>query len=113
MIIEKLFKHPTIEEWAFASLAEEEYLDFMTAFDTNTKLWLNYEATGLIKEKIDLTETVYSNILQENIDIIVGEKIVLSEGATINDLHIFPRLGYWLNRYYESTGFNEEIEIIP
>ena len=112
MIIEKVLQHPTINAWAFASLTDEEYLDFVHAFETNTKLWLDYQAAGLIKERIDITESFYSNILQEHIDVIVGEKIILSEGVTVNDLHVYPRFGYWLEEYYKSIGFSKKIEIV-
>jgi hypothetical protein len=110
MIIQRIFKRPLITDWAKTNLTPEEFVDFTNASNANNDLWDHFQEIGLF-QSITLTETRFSNILQEHIEIPIGEKSVLSEGTALNELYMFPRMSYWLGRYYQEVGA-ENVEII-
>jgi hypothetical protein len=110
MIIQKIFKRPLLNDWAKTNLTPEEFVDFTNASTANSDLWSHFKEIGLF-QNITLTETGFSNILQEHIEIPIGEKCVLSEGTALNELYVFPRMSYWLERYYQAVG-SENVEII-
>ena len=110
MIIQKFFKRPLLNDWAKTNLTPEEFVDFTNASNANNDLWDHFQELGLF-QNITLTETRFSNILQEHIEILIGVKSVLSEGTALNELYMLPRMSYWLDRYYQEVGA-ENVEII-
>jgi len=110
MIIQKFFRQPSINEWAKTNLIPEEFVDFTNAYTANIELWSHFKDLGLFQTTV-LTETAFSGVLQENIEIAIGDRTVLSEGTSMSDLYMLPRMSYWLGRYYQEVG-SENVEII-
>lgn len=98
------------EQWIQDNLSAEEQSSFEAARDANILLWNSYLTQGLITlEK--LYETVYVPEVGENIDVLIGEKLVLSAGASPSQLQIHPDLAQWMPRLPEDIfGTNIEID---
>lgn len=99
----RFYKHPTIQEWAESSLSPTELNDFQNAFQENSELWAQYTQSGLISVE-PIYETVTDSILENSINVQVGEKVVLSPGTSAADLHIAESYQYWLNRFNTAVG---------
>jgi hypothetical protein len=84
-------------EWLNNNLSAEELLDYNAALDKNSQIWGSYESQGLITLE-PIYETVYIPEINENIDVKIGEKLVLSPGVSPSQLQMHPDYAEWLNR---------------
>jgi hypothetical protein len=95
----RYYDNTSITEWANTSLTPEELVVFNQDFDENTALWATYATSGIISEPQLVYETVYVPALGIDVQVVVGEKMVLRSDTNINDLQLSPKWGHWLSRY--------------
>lgn len=100
----KYFGPNDIELWATETLSQEELNQFQTAFANNlTYLNLQRDNGKFVIE--ELYETVSSTLLNTQIDILVGEKLIFAEGSSLEtDCAPIPEYYAWIRRYYDETG---------
>ena len=83
-------------EWLNNNLGAEELLDYNAARQQNDLLWVSYVSQGLVTAET-IYETVHIPEFNENIDVKVGEKLVLAPGVNPSQLQIHPNFVNWLN----------------
>ena len=98
----RYYNEVSAQEWAEQNLTQEELVQFNLAFEENNKLWASYASNGLISV-VPITEQVNIPELNQNIDIQIGEQIVLSQGTTRDQLELAPAWKYWLDRYAQAV----------
>jgi len=91
-----------INSWANATLTSEELAQFQTAIIANDNLWQSYTAQGLYTIQ-DVYETVHSAVLESDIEVIVGQELIMSPGVTFDSLTLDASYADWLNRYNTET----------
>jgi len=94
-----------IHDWAKSTLSQDEYQSFLQAQDRNIELMNRYKLLGLVTEE-PIYATSYSQILQSNISIMVGHRVVLAPGVTVLDIPIDPEFGAWNARYSSDPKVN-------
>jgi hypothetical protein len=107
----KYYKDNDINSWANATLTPEELTQFQTAIIHNNNLWQSYISQGLYTKQ-DVYETVHSTVLESDIEIIVGEKLIMTPGVTFDSLTLDDSYVYWLNRYNTETGGDTLVPVV-
>ena len=99
----RYYKDNDINSWANATLTSEELAQFQTATTANNNLWQSYMAQGLYTIQ-GVYETVHSTVLESDIEVMVGQEIIMAAGVTFDSLALHPDYIYWLDRYDQDTG---------
>jgi len=107
----KYFKDTTVTVWAKSTLTPEEQSQFHTALTDNNNLWQSYYDRGLCSVR-DVYTTVYSTVLNSNIEMLVGQEFIPAAGVAFDDLTVAPNWVYWLTRYNVDTGGDELVPLV-
>lgn len=99
----RYLKDNNINSWANATLTAEELIQFQNAFTVNNNLWKSYLEQGLYTVQ-NVYETVHSAVLDSDIEVIVGQEIIMSAGVTLDNLELGANFKSWLDRYSTETG---------
>lgn len=99
----RYLKDNNINSWANATLTAEELIQFQSAATANNNLWKSYQARGLYTTR-DIYETVHSTILDSDIEVLVGQEIVMAAGVAFDSLTLDVTFKSWLDRYDVETG---------
>lgn len=99
----RYYKDNDINSWANATLTSEELAQFQTAITANNNLWQSYMAQGLYTIQ-DVYETVHSTVLESDIEVMVGQEIIMAAGITFDSLLLDVSYASWLTRYDTETG---------
>jgi hypothetical protein len=98
------------DQWIQNNLSPEDQSSLEAARNDNNLLWGTYETQGLVTSE-KLYETVYVPEVNANIDVLIGEKLLLSEGVSPSQLQIHPNLAQWMPRLpADIFGTNIELE---
>jgi LPS sulfotransferase NodH len=100
-----------INSWANATLTSEELAQFHTAITANNNLWQSYTEQGLYTIQ-NVYETVHSTVLESDIEVIVGQKLIMSPGVTFDSLTLDASYVGWLNRYNTETGGDTLVPLV-
>ena len=84
-----------LDEWV-SNLSPQDQSSFFDADRKNRLLWESYESQGLVTART-VYETVYVPEVNENIDVPIGEKLVLAPGVNPSQLQIHPDYVHWLS----------------
>jgi hypothetical protein len=86
----------TQTEWLNNNLTAEELFEYNTARQQNHLQWESYISQGLVTVE-SVYETVHIPEFNENIDVKIGEKLILASGVSPSQLQIHPSYANWLN----------------
>lgn len=93
------------DQWIQNNLSSEEKTSFLAASEENDLLWNSYVTQGLITpEKI--YETVFVPEVNASIQVVIGEKLILSNGVSPSQLQIHPNLAQWVTRLPSDIFYN-------
>jgi hypothetical protein len=99
----RLYRQPTIDQWAQSSLTADELANFNAALQENNSKWSQYVVNGLITIE-PIYETVNDQELGEPLQVQVGDKVVLAPTTSVSDLTMADSYKFWLDRFYQENG---------
>jgi hypothetical protein len=83
---------------------------FRAADVANRDLWKSYRDQGLYTIE-NIWETVHSAILDFDIDITVGQKMIMAPGVSFDSLKLHDDYKRWFDRYNQATGGDSLIPV--
>jgi len=92
-----------MNKWANETLTTEELSQYQSAVEANNLLWKSYQDQGLYTIE-DLYETIYSETLDANIEVVVGNKITMAPGVNLYSLELDSNYNDWVNRFNAEAG---------
>jgi hypothetical protein len=102
----------SIFNWALRTLTPEELEKFNSDFLNSNNKWSDYINRNLIvNEKI--YQSVYSNLLNTNIDIQIGERSIVSDGVDPSIITLDPSWSAWIDRFNQDSNYSENIIFEP
>lgn len=94
-----------LESWATSTLSAEELVQFRSAEEANKNLWESYRNRGFYTVQ-NVYETAYSADLNINVEVLVGQKIIMSPGRDLHSLDQDPNYKFWVQRFESESGKN-------
>jgi len=107
----RYYKNDDINNWAETTLDQSELLQFRAAFDANNNLWQSYKDQGLYTLR-DVHANVHSTTLNADIDIVVGQEMIMAQGVSLDSLALDNDFKQWLDRYNQETGGDTLIPLV-
>lgn len=107
----RYYKDNDINSWANATLTSEELTQFQAALTANNNLWQSYTAQGSYTTQ-DVYETVHSAVLESDIEVIVGQEIIMAAVVTFDSLTLDTSYAGWLTQYDTETGGDTLVPLV-
>lgn len=107
----RYYKDSDMNYWAENTLDPSELAQFRAAQTSNSNLWQTYQDQGLYTVQ-DIQGTVHSIILDADIDIVIGQEMIMSPGVSFDNLALHPDYVYWLDQYNQATGGDPLVPLV-
>ncbi len=92
-----------INKWAKETLTTEELAQYQSALEANNLLWQSHMDKGLYTLE-NFSESIHSEVLDANIEVIVGYKITTANGVDLHSLERDSNYINWITRFNNETG---------